>query len=51
MALSFSFPCPITTSDKLEELYIKYGVDRAVVTDLASSSKTPETVREGYCGA
>ncbi|KAF3604230.1 hypothetical protein F2Q69_00035796 [Brassica cretica] len=51
MALSFSFPRPITTSDKLEDLYTKYGVYRDVVTDLASSSETPETVREGYYGA
>ena len=28
-----------------------YGVDRAVVLDLASAFETPETVRGGYCGA
>ncbi|XP_048613418.1 uncharacterized protein At3g60930, chloroplastic-like [Brassica napus] len=51
MSLSFSFPRPTTTIDDLEDLYRTYGVDRAVVLDLAGATETPETVREGYCGA
>ncbi|KAG2270957.1 hypothetical protein Bca52824_065512 [Brassica carinata] len=35
MSLSFSFPRPTTTIDDLEDLYRTYGVDRAVVLDLA----------------
>lgn len=48
---SFSFPLPTTTVDQLENLYNMCGVDRAVVLDLASTFETPETVRDGYCGA
>ena len=51
MSSSFSFPRPTTTIDDLEDLYTVYGVDRAVVLDLAYASETPETVRGGYCGA
>ncbi|KAF3601641.1 hypothetical protein F2Q69_00034948 [Brassica cretica] len=51
MSSSFSFPRPTTTSDDLEDLYKTYGVDRAVVLDLAGATETLETVREGYCGA
>ncbi|KAF2538054.1 hypothetical protein F2Q70_00005787 [Brassica cretica] len=51
MSSSFSFPRPTTTADDLEDLYKTYGVDCAVVLDLASATETPETVREGYCGA
>ena len=51
MSSSFSFPHPTTTTDDLENLYTVCGVDRAVVLDLASASKTPKTVRGGYFGA
>ncbi|KAF3584040.1 hypothetical protein F2Q69_00030647 [Brassica cretica] len=51
MSLSFSFPRSTTTIDDLEDLYRTYGVDRAVVLDLAGATETPETVREVYCGA
>ena len=51
MSSSFSFPRPTTTADDLEDLYKTYGVDCAVVLDLAGATETPETVREGYCGA
>ncbi|KAF2592135.1 hypothetical protein F2Q70_00042530 [Brassica cretica] len=50
MYTSFNFPRPTTKTDDLEDLYKMYGVDRAVVLDLATT-ETPETVREGYCGA
>ena len=50
MYTSFSFPRPTTKTDDLEDLYKMYGVDRAVVLDLATT-ETPETVQEGYCGA
>ncbi|KAF3526769.1 hypothetical protein F2Q69_00050296 [Brassica cretica] len=51
MAASFFFPRPITTTGDLEDLYNTYGVDRAVKLELASPLETPETVRDGYCGA
>ncbi|KAG2247586.1 hypothetical protein Bca52824_087214 [Brassica carinata] len=51
MAPSFSFPLPPITADRLEELYTVLGVHRAVVFDLASTSESPEAVRDGYCGA
>ncbi|KAF2530828.1 hypothetical protein F2Q70_00029941 [Brassica cretica] len=51
MSSSFNFPRPTTKTDDLEDLYKTYGVDRAVVLDLASTNETPETVREGYYGA
>ena len=51
MAPSFSFPLPPITADRLEELYTVLGVDRAVVFDLASTSESPEAVRDGYGGA
>ncbi|KAF3519173.1 hypothetical protein DY000_02058491 [Brassica cretica] len=51
MSSSFSFPRPTTTTDDLENLYKAYGVERAVVLDLAGATETPETVRGGYCGA
>ncbi|XP_013646124.1 meiosis-specific protein ASY2-like [Brassica napus] len=51
MSSSFSFPRPTTKTDDLEDLYKVYGVDRTVVLDLAGTTETPETVREGYCGA
>ncbi|KAF2530320.1 hypothetical protein F2Q70_00029494 [Brassica cretica] len=51
MSSSFSFPRPTTKTDDLEDLYKVYGVDRAIVLDLAGTTETPETVREGYCGA
>ncbi|KAF3591430.1 hypothetical protein DY000_02020845 [Brassica cretica] len=51
MSSSFSFPRLTTTTNDLEDLYKTYGVDRAVVLDLAGTTETPETVREGYCGA
>ncbi|KAF2555693.1 hypothetical protein F2Q68_00014197 [Brassica cretica] len=51
MSSSFSFPRPTTTTDNLEDLYKVYGVDRAVVLDLAGATETPKTVRGGYCGA
>ncbi|KAG2282994.1 hypothetical protein Bca52824_054214 [Brassica carinata] len=51
MSSSFSFPHPTTTTDDLEDLYKAYGVDHAIVLDLAGATETPETVRGGYCGA
>ena len=51
MSSSFSFPHPTTTTDDLEDLYTMYGVDRAIVLDLASMSETPKIVRGGYCRA
>ena len=51
MSSSFSFPRLTTTTDDLEDLYKTYGVDCTVVLDLAGTTETPETVREGYCGA
>ncbi|KAF2535952.1 hypothetical protein F2Q68_00020338 [Brassica cretica] len=51
MSSSFSFPRPTTTTDDLEDLYKAYGVERAVVLDLAGATETPKTVRGGYCGA
>ncbi|KAG2250284.1 hypothetical protein Bca52824_080420 [Brassica carinata] len=51
MSSSFNFPRPTTTADDLEDLYKTYGVDRAVALDLAGVTETPETMREGYCGA
>ena len=51
MSSSFSFPRPTTTTDDLEDLYKAYGVERAVVLDLAGATETPETARGGYCGA
>nr|XP_018475500.1 PREDICTED: uncharacterized protein At3g60930, chloroplastic-like [Raphanus sativus] len=48
---SFSFPCPTIKQENIEELYSSFGVDRAVVCELASDQENPETVREGYCGA
>ena len=35
MSSSFNFPFPTTKDDDLEDLYKTYGVDRAVVLDLA----------------
>lgn len=46
-----SFLFPITTQSHLDDLYEKYGVDRAIKLDLASSSETPESAWEGYCGS
>uniref|UniRef100_A0A0D3D3P7 Uncharacterized protein n=1 Tax=Brassica oleracea var. oleracea TaxID=109376 RepID=A0A0D3D3P7_BRAOL len=51
MSSSFSFPRPTTKTDDLEDRYKVYRVDRTVVLDLAGTTETPETVREGYCGA
>lgn len=51
MALSFFCPFPTTTAKCLEELYTVHGVDRAVVVDLASTTDSPEAVRDGYGGA
>ncbi|KAF2567681.1 hypothetical protein F2Q68_00026313 [Brassica cretica] len=51
MSSSFNFPCSTTTANDLEDLYKTYGVDRAVALDLSGATETPETVREGYCGA
>ena len=51
MFSSFGFPRPTTTTDDLEDLYKEYGVDRAVVLDLAGATETLETVRGGYYGA
>ncbi|KAF2567684.1 hypothetical protein F2Q68_00026316 [Brassica cretica] len=51
MSSSFNFPCSTTTANDLEDLYKTYGVDPAVDLDLAGMTETPETVREGYCGA
>ncbi|KAF2563857.1 hypothetical protein F2Q70_00016423 [Brassica cretica] len=51
MSSSFSFPRLSTTTDDLEDLYKVYGVDRAVVLDLAGAAETPGTVRGGYYGA
>ncbi|KAF2554409.1 hypothetical protein F2Q68_00034006 [Brassica cretica] len=48
MSSSFSFTHPTTTTDDLENLYTVYGVDCAIVLDLASASETPKTVRGGY---
>ncbi|KAF3486505.1 hypothetical protein F2Q69_00054481 [Brassica cretica] len=48
MSSSFNFPRPTTEAEDLENLYTAYGVDRAVVLDLAGTNETPETVREGY---
>ncbi|KAF3530383.1 hypothetical protein DY000_02042585 [Brassica cretica] len=45
------FPCPTTKADDLEDLYKTYGVDRAVILDLAGTNETPGTTREGYYGA
>ncbi|KAF2554408.1 hypothetical protein F2Q68_00034007 [Brassica cretica] len=42
---------PDDYADDLENLYTVYGVDCAVVPDLASASETPKTVRGGYFGA
>ncbi|KAF3582379.1 hypothetical protein DY000_02031504 [Brassica cretica] len=46
MSSSFSFPYPRITIDDLEDLHTVYGVDRAVILDLASASESPETVEE-----
>ncbi|KAF3531707.1 hypothetical protein DY000_02039812 [Brassica cretica] len=51
MAPSFFYPLPTIKDDRLEELYTVHGVDRAVVGDLASTSESPEAVRDGYGGA
>ncbi|KAF2620918.1 hypothetical protein F2Q68_00040467 [Brassica cretica] len=51
MSSSFNFPCSTTKADDLEDLYKTYGVDRAVILDLAGTNETPETVREDYYGA
>ncbi|KAF2618536.1 hypothetical protein F2Q68_00039035 [Brassica cretica] len=51
MSSSLNFPRPTTKADDLENLYKVYGVDRAVVLDLAGTNGTLETVREGYYGA
>ncbi|KAF3601625.1 hypothetical protein F2Q69_00034949 [Brassica cretica] len=51
MSSSFSFSRPTTTTDDLEDLYKTYGVYRVVILDLAGTTETPETVREGYCRA
>ena len=51
MSSSFTFACSTTKADDLEDLYKTYGVDRAVVLDLAGTNETPETVREDYYGA
>ncbi|XP_013588869.1 uncharacterized protein LOC106408096 [Brassica napus] len=48
MFSSFGFPRPTTTTDDLEDLYKEYGVDRAVVLDLAGATETLETVRGGH---
>ncbi|KAF3552956.1 hypothetical protein F2Q69_00013531 [Brassica cretica] len=46
MSSSFSFPYPRITIDDLEDLHTVYGVDRAVILDLASAFESPETVEE-----
>ncbi|KAF3536857.1 hypothetical protein F2Q69_00023735 [Brassica cretica] len=46
MSSSFSFPRPTTTTDDLEDLYKAYGVDRAIVLDLAVATETPENIPE-----
>ena len=51
MSSSFSFPYPRITIDDLQDLHTVYGVDCAVILDLASASETPETVLGGYCRA
>ncbi|KAG2255440.1 hypothetical protein Bca52824_074734 [Brassica carinata] len=51
MSSSLNFPRPTTKADDLENLYKVYGVDRAVVLDLAGTNETLETVREGYYGS
>ena len=51
MSSSFNFPRPTTEADDLDNLYKAYGVDRAVILDLAGTNETPETVRESYYGA
>ncbi|XP_048622644.1 uncharacterized protein LOC125591820 [Brassica napus] len=51
MSSSLNFPRPTIEADDLENLYKVYGVDRAVVLDLAGTNETLETVREGYYGA
>ena len=38
MSSSFSFPRPTTTTDDLEDLYKAYGVERAVILDLAGAT-------------
>ncbi|XP_018479339.1 uncharacterized protein At3g60930, chloroplastic-like [Raphanus sativus] len=48
---SLSFPSPTITRELIEKLYSSFGVDRAVVCELASDHETPETVRNGYDGA
>ncbi|XP_018460524.1 uncharacterized protein At3g60930, chloroplastic-like [Raphanus sativus] len=47
----FSFPSPTITQEHIEKLYSSFGVDRAVVCELASDQETPETFRNGYGGA
>ncbi|XP_018458436.1 uncharacterized protein At3g60930, chloroplastic-like [Raphanus sativus] len=47
----FSFPSPTIKQEHIKELYSSFGVDRAVVCELASDHETPETVRSGYGGA
>ena len=47
MSSSFSFPRPTTTTDDLEDLYKAYGVERAVVLDLAGATETPKPYEEG----
>ena len=51
MAPLFFCPLPMTTSKWLEELYTVHGVDRVVVVDLASTTESPEAVRDGFGGA
>ncbi|KAF3569904.1 hypothetical protein F2Q69_00058617 [Brassica cretica] len=51
MSSSLNFPRPTTKADDLENIYKVYGVDRAVVLDLAGTNETLETVREGYYGS
>ncbi|KAG2275737.1 hypothetical protein Bca52824_058292 [Brassica carinata] len=43
MSSSFNFPRPTTEADDLDNLYKAYGVDRAVILDLAGTNETPET--------
>ncbi|KAF3574647.1 hypothetical protein F2Q69_00059630 [Brassica cretica] len=42
---------PTISRISTQDLYTVYGVDCAVVLDLASASESLETVRGGYCGA
>ncbi|XP_013594690.1 PREDICTED: uncharacterized protein LOC106302809 [Brassica oleracea var. oleracea] len=51
MAPSFFCPLPTTTAKWLGERYTVHVLDRAVIGYLASTTESPEAVRDGYGGA